>query len=199
MRKRGVLRPRVQFSLAICVIVLLCQPRAICASPVQVDSVHYCAVFDYEQWLRDNPAPAGKLAAERNVGPPRTVRMFYFLPNDRPFRQEVVDSMKTTIRRIQTFYAEQMQAHGYGEMTFRFETDAGGTPLVHRVDGEHADDYYYDNTVGPVLWEIWQAYDRKENVVFIVVDNNADTSIGLHGRRIGGGGEFRAHRSAVVL
>ena len=126
----GVNRLAASFSLAICVVVLLCQPGVISASSPPADSVHFCAVFDYEQWLRDNPLPAGKLAAERNVGPPRTVRLFYFLPNDRPFRQEVVDSMKTMIRRIQTFYAEQMQAHGYGEMTFRFETDASGTPLV---------------------------------------------------------------------
>ena len=61
--------------------------------------------------------------------------MIYFLPNDRPFRQEVVDSMKVTIRQIQTFYIEQMQAHG--NKTFRFETDTQGEPLVHRVDGQH--------------------------------------------------------------
>ena len=69
------------------------------------------------------------------------------------------------------------------------------------MDGEHADDYYYDNTVGPVLWEIRQAYDREENVVFIVVDNNADTSIGLHGRRIGGGGGISGtpKRSGFVM
>lgn len=191
----------VLFSLAICGTVMICRPNVISASSVQADSVHFCALFDYEQWLRDNPAPAGKLAAERNVGPPRTVRLFYFLPNDRPFRQEVVDSMKTVIKQIQTFYAEQMQTHGYGEMTFRFEADAQGDPLVHRVDGEHADDSYYDNTVGPVLREIRQAYDREQNVVFIVVDNNANTSIGLHGTRIGGGGGISGtpKRSGFVM
>ena len=67
---------------------------------------------------------------------PRTVRMIYFLPNDRPFRQEVVNSMKTAIRYAQTFYAEQMQAHGYGNKTFQFEIDEQGEPLVHRVDGQ---------------------------------------------------------------
>ena len=181
-------RLRVPHSLAICVVVLLCQPREICALPVPADSVHYCAVFDYEQWLRDNPPPAGKLAAERNVGPPRTVRLFYFLPNDRPFRQEVVDSMKTVIKQIQTFYAEQMWAHGYGEMTFRYEADAQGDPLVHRVDGEHADSDYFDDTVGPVLHEIQRVYLPHRTIQFVVVDNSADGNVGLDGRRIGGAG-----------
>ena len=42
----------------------------------------------------------------------RTVRMIYFLPNDRPFRQEVVDSMKVRIRQVQSFFVAQMEAHG---------------------------------------------------------------------------------------
>ena len=77
--------------------------------------------FDYERWERDHPHPATKRLADRNVGEPRTVRMIYFLPNDRPFRQKVVDSMKAVIRYTQTFFAEQMQAHGYVNKTFRFE------------------------------------------------------------------------------
>ena len=68
--------------------------------------------------------------------------MIYFLPNDRPFRQEVVDAMKVKIREVQTFYADQMAAHGYGRKTFRYETDAQGEPLVHRVDGRRADYHY---------------------------------------------------------
>ena len=38
------------------------------------------------------------------MGEPRTVRMVYFLPNDWPYRAEVVDSMKTVIKQSQTFY-----------------------------------------------------------------------------------------------
>ena len=47
----------------------------------------------------------------RNVGEPRTVRRIYFLPNDPPYRPEMVDSMKVVIRRVQNFFAEQMQAN----------------------------------------------------------------------------------------
>ena len=62
------------------------------ASPPPADNVLICA-FDQEQRDRDHPGPAAKRLADLNVGEPRTVRMIYFLPNDRPFRQEVVDSM----------------------------------------------------------------------------------------------------------
>ena len=60
-------------------------------------------------------------AANVDVGEPRTVRLIYFLPNDRPYRDEVVQRMKTEIRFIQDFYAQEMQAHGYGDITFRWK------------------------------------------------------------------------------
>ncbi len=187
--------------LATCFLALLCLPSVSSAWSPPADSVHFCAPFDYEQWRRDHPRPAAKPLGDLNVGEPRTVRMIYFLPNDRPFRADVVDSMKTMIRRIQKFYAEQMQAHGYGDMTFRIETNAQDDPVVHRVDGEHADSHYLDNTVGPVLREIQQLYDESNNIQFIVIDNSADLNIGVHGRQIGGAGGISGprKRSGYVL
>ena len=72
--------------------------------------------------------------ANLEVSEPRTVRLIYFSPNDRPFRQEVVDAMKTVIQYAQTFFAEQMLSHGYPETTFHFETDEQGEPLIHWVN-----------------------------------------------------------------
>ena len=94
---------------------------------------HFCAVID---WQPNNRRFARTFAANLNVGEPRTVRLIYFLPNDRPYRAVVVQKMKDEIRNVQTFYAEQMEAHGYGDRTFRFETDPHGEPIVHRVDGQ---------------------------------------------------------------
>ena len=94
---------RLKFKFALLALIgLILSPLAVAhASSPPADSVHFCQLIDYEQWRRDNPRPAGKRLA-LNVGEPRTVRMIYFLPNDRPFRQEVVDSMKVAIRRVQT-------------------------------------------------------------------------------------------------
>ena len=123
------------------------------------------------------------------VSEPRTVRLFYYLPNDRSYRQEVVDAMKTGIIEIQSFYAEQMEAHGHGNMTFQIETDAQGDPIVHRVDGAN-DNNYYDNRRHPGP-EIDQAFDNSDNVHVIVMDINR----GLSG--LAGGGNKNA-RWAIV-
>ena len=167
--------------LSACLFALLCLSSAGDTSPPS-DDVHLCRVLDFEDMReRDSIYAATKHALNLNVGEPRTVRMIYFLPNDRPFRQDVVDSMKVTIRQIQTFFAEQMQAHGYGNKTFRFETDAQGEPMVHRVDGQYPDSHYLYDTPGTVFNEIEQAFDLNANIYFIVVDNSAN-SIGQGGQ-----------------
>ena len=96
------------------------------------DSVHYCLPFDYEQWRRENPRPAAKRAATLNVGEPRTVRLIYFLPNDREPRQDIDTKLDTSIRNVQRFYADEMESHGFGRKTFALETDDSGRTLVHR-------------------------------------------------------------------
>ena len=181
-------RCTIPTKLTPCIFALLCLASVGWASsPPAEDNVHFCQVLDYEDMrARDSLYAARKQAFNLNVGEPRTVRMIYFLPNDRPFRQEVVDSMKTTIRQIQTFFRDQMRANGYGGMTFRFETDAGGNPMVHRVDGQYSDSHYLDHTSNTVLDEVGQAFDRSANVYLIVVDIN---TIGTSdGRQVGGVG-----------
>ena len=132
--------------------------------------------------------------AQDTSPPERMVRMIYFLPNDRAYRPEVVQNMKDMIRRLQTFFEEQMQAHGYGEKTFRFETDAKGEPKVHRLDGLHSDRYYLDN-LGYWL-EVDQKFDRfGKNVYFLVWDNSTNTiTSGVGGT---GGGNKRNGQLAV--
>ena len=176
--------------LTTCIFALLCLASiAQASSPPAEDNVHFCQVLDYEDMrARDSLYAARKQALNLNVGEPRTVRMIYFLPNDRPFRQEVVDSMKTKIRQIQTFFRDQMRANGYGDMTFRFETDAGGNPMVHRVDGQYSDSHYLDHTSNTVLDEVGQAFDRSLNVYLIVVDNSIDGIGTSDGRQVGGVG-----------
>ena len=141
--------------------------------PSEANNVHFCLPIDFEEMREsDSLYAARKQAFDLNVGESRTVRLIYFLPNDRPFRAEVVDSMKVAIRRIQTFYGDQMQVHGYGNKTFRFETDAHGEPMVHRVDGQHPDSHYLDNTSLAMNDEIEQVFDLYANVYLLVIDNS---------------------------
>ena len=187
--------------LSMCIFALLCLSSVGYASQQSAENnVHFCLPLNAEDMrARDSIYAATKHALNLNVGEPRTVRMIYFLPNDRPFRQEVVDSMKIAIYQIQTFYAEQMQAHGYGNKTFRFETDARGEPLVHRVDGQYPDSHYLDNTTRTVLEEVEQAFDRDVNIYLIVIDNSINAIGTGNGRRAGGTGGNRGKNGGYAL
>ena len=128
---------------------------------------HFCG---FDDWQPDNRRYARAFAPNLNVGEPRTVRMIYFLPNDRPYRADVVQRMKDEILSIQTFFGEQMDAHGYGHTTFQVETDSRDEPIVHQVDGQHPDSHYHDNTLGSVLDEIELAFNLEANIFLIVFD-----------------------------
>ncbi len=112
---------------------------------------------------------------------PRTVNLFYLLPNDRPYRQEVVDAMKTGILEVQSFYADQMEAHGYGRMTFTIQTAGAiqgkGDPAFHRVNSPHPASHYESN---PIINEVEAVVDTHSIVQLIVVDARAG-SVGGHG------------------
>ena len=169
-------RCTIPIKLTACVFALLCLASIGQASPpsAEHDGHFHLSLNSEAMRARDSLYAARKQALNLNVGKPRTVRMIYFLPNDRPYRAEIVQKMKDEIRHIQTFYRDQMRAHGHGDMTFRFETDAQGEPLVHRVDGQHPDSHYLDGTFGTVRNEVEQVFDLYQNIYFFVIDNSTD-------------------------
>ena len=148
--------------------------------PTAGNRPHFCGVVECQpQSYRHSEPPdnrkfARTYAANLNVGATRTVRMIYFLPNGRAYRAGVVRQMKADMRTIQSFFAEQMRAHGYEESTFRVETDPQGEPMVHDVAGQYPDSHYLDETDRVVSAEIGSAFDLKANVYLIVVDNSID-------------------------
>ena len=161
MKRRFAHRLPASYWLATCCMVLLCLPGAGSGSSPPGEGVHFCRVLDREAWLREYPVTAGKRSADLITGEPRTVRMIYFLPNDRPFRQSVVDTMKARMVRLQAWFGQQMESHGYGYMTFRYEADADGDPVVHRLDGDHGDAYYLSETSVGVQEKLYQRFDVK--------------------------------------
>jgi len=130
----------------------------------------------------------GAICAQNlDVSDTRTVRLIYFWPSDRPFRQEVVDSMKAVIRHVQTFFAEQMLSHGYAETTFHFETDAQGEPLIHRVKGQHPGSYYTWDGFIPGTIPANEFSRSRDNIYFLVYDlSNVPISGGRNGKNSGG-------------
>ena len=170
-----------RFTLYAIIIYLTCgtfNPAVAATRPLGGNGTHFCGVIDdrLNKQHADqfpNRRYARTLASNLNVGEPRTVRMIYFLPNDRPHRAEVVQLMKDEILNIQTFFAKQMEAHGYGKLTFRVETDAQGEPIVHRVDGQHPDSHYF-NKIDLISDEIEQAFDLHANIYLVIIDNSGE-------------------------
>ena len=127
------------------------------------------------------------------------VRLIYFLPNDRDPQPDIDEKMDRSIKDAQQFYADQMEAHGFGRKTFLFETDANGKAVVHRVPGKHADKYYSDL---PNTWDIWEEiedqFDMSRNYYLTIID----ISIGILsrpslGHRVVGMGGYRGSAGAA--
>ena len=156
---------RIAISVTILCVIVLCP--ALAANPLSTAKrAHYCGFTGHKHDTRRYARVQKKL----DFGEPRTVRMIYFLPTDREFRADVVEQMKMEIRTVQKFFADQMKSHGYGESTFQFETDAGGEPVVHRVDARHPYSRYDiadDN--GELFVEVGQKFNSDENIYFIVL------------------------------
>ena len=174
--------------------LVLTPPALVHASPSLADSLHFCRLLDFHPEQLDTNAAAKRLA-DLNTGEPRTVRLFYFLPNDNPFQADVVDSMKTAIRQIQTFFGEQMEAHGYGYKTFRFETDDQGEPLVHRVDGQHPDRHYVEGRF-PMYDEMMDVFDLSANINILVIDISTDR---IDRTLLGTAGHWSKHSGVAIL
>lgn len=145
---------------------------------------HYCGFTGHKHDTRR----FARIQKKLDFGEPRTVRMIYFLPTDREFRADVVQQMKNEIRTVQRFFADQMNSHGFGESTFQFETDAGGEPVVHRVDAEHPFSSYDFAGDSELYVELEGKFNFDENIYFIVLGadslgTGAESSLGGLGLR----------------
>ncbi len=156
------------FNLSLCLLISS-------VSDAAEDSSHFCVPVDLaklEHYRQTQPAAAKP--ALLDAGEPRTVRMIYFVSDPQGFRQEVVDKMKTTIREVQRIYEDQISAHGFGERTFNYETDAPGEPMVHVVYGTGGN-YDYARGLQRIRWEY--GYDLESNIYFIVLGNEEDIQL----------------------
>ena len=98
------------------------------------------------------------------------VRLIYYLPSDRTPQPDIDEKMDRLIKGVQQFYADQMEAHGFGRKTFLFETDADGKAVVHRVIGQFTDAQYRSSNTGDLLNEIDERFDRSRNYYLTAVD-----------------------------
>ena len=104
------------------------------------------------------------------------IRLVYFLPNDRPARQDRVPALRNLIKEAQKYFADEMERHGFGRKTFNIETDKNGTPVVHRVKGKFAEDFYYQGSTDFKVWEeLYEHFDELGYIYFVVIDVSHET------------------------
>ena len=109
------------------------------------------------------------------------VRLIYFLPNDRTPQPDINEKIETLIKDVQTLFADQMEAHGFGRKTFLYETDARGKAVVHHVIGQHTDAYYDSLPYTFGMWsEIDNRFDTTKNMYLTAIDISGEIlDIGL--------------------
>ena len=122
------------------------------------------------------------------------VRLIYLLPNDRTPQPDIDAKLDGLIKEVQQFYADEMERHGYGKKTFRFEADNNGNAIVHHVDGLY-NDFYYRNNVGAnitnIYGELQERFDFSKNIYIVSVEISTDVlNEGTETEACGAGGEY---------
>ena len=109
----------------------------------------------------------------QEIEPEYVVRVIYFLPNDRQPQPDMDTRLDATIKEAQQFFADQMEAHGFGRKTFGFEADETGNVVVHHVNGKFDDAYYQHPSTQDMLGdEIEEVFDMSKNIYFVALDTN---------------------------
>ena len=162
------------------------------------NGTHFCGVIDSQSNKRLSGQFPGRRyarasAATLNVVEPYTVRLVYFLPNDRTPVPDIDTKLDTLIKNVQKFYANEMERHGFGGKTFAFETDADGNAVVHPINGQFASSYYagnLGNAVDNVLLEVFNRFDTSKNINLVAVDGGWDSVDYAIGDSDSGGSAF---------
>lgn len=70
------------------------------------------------------------------------VHLVYFRASDTAPRPDVDAEINELIKKVQLFFADEMERHGYGRKTFQIESDARGNTIVHHVVGKFTYAHY---------------------------------------------------------
>lgn len=120
------------------------------------------------------------------------VRVVYFYPNDIEPQEDSVNTLKVMIKDIQTFYADEMERHGYGRKTFRLETDENDNVMLHYMKGNFDHTRYNDNIRSPnATNEISDQLDFSKKIIYLIWVDRYNPNEGAGPvRGMGDGGTF---------
>ena len=141
--------------------------------------------------------------AQQDTSEAYIVKLVYFLPTDRQPQQDIDAKLDKLIKRVQQFYADQMENYGYGRKTFRFETDVNGNALVHHIIGEK-DEAHYQSNPARSFREFANRIQTRNTILLVIIDIRKSGLCGVaySGKRIlmpASGGCFRWLTAAYEL
>ena len=121
------------------------------------------------------------------------LRLINFIPSDHTARPALETVTRKVITDAQHFFADEMQRHGFGNKTFRLETDANGKIVIHRVNGQfRTTDYLHGRNP---IDEVYRQFDR-ETPVFIVLEDDSERPTGEYSGQCGLNGPIPNNLSA---
>ena len=135
----------------------------------------------------------------QEISPEYVVRQIYFHPSDRQPSPDTDARLDVLVEDVQQFYADEMERHGFGRKTFRFETDALGRRVRHYVKGKFPAIDYRTNRINLPLEEIIEHFDLGERFVylfFIQKDDNILASSQVSG--VAGGYSFGGNANITL-
>ena len=98
------------------------------------------------------------------------VRIVYFLPKGSRPQLNIRSKIDKMIRKIQHFYAEEIESHRFDRKSFVFETDQEREAQVYLITGKYTAEAYLENTLTKVGKEIEKHFDLSRNVYFLIVE-----------------------------
>ena len=108
--------------------------------------------------------------AQEEASDEYTVKLVYFYPKDKQPRENTDARLDKTIKRVQKFYADQMESHGYGRKTFRFATDANGNAVVHQIMGRK-DAAHYKKSISRCFGEFANRIQTRKTILLVFIDH----------------------------
>ena len=120
-------------------------------------------VFDISNFL-----PSRQSIASNVIVP------IYFLPTNRLPQADIPNKIDQMLKDVQSFFADEMERHGYGRKSFEFEKNSDDTAKVYLFEAETTDKYYKGSAKSKVKKEISQHFNAINNIFFIIVDKSPE-------------------------
>lgn len=119
-------------------------------------------------WGIDNYLPTKQETRQNAVIP------IYFLPTNRLPQADIPEKIDLLLSDLQTYFEDEMERHGYGRKSFKYEKNSNGSAKVYLFEGKTADDYYDVFTSTRVKKEIQEHFNLTNNFYFVIMDEKTE-------------------------